>query len=159
MHKRTGENVISTDMVKEARRSTSAVEEKRRNKEETACAFVGKRVCKRRCVEPATSRRTMREAVRKFWGHRSFICRIFFGTFPSFFFTKHQLRNANTFPRLRDALPSEQKQHPWTAASHCNPGALGVLFYSCTVCAPLSVRCVCVTIKYEHWRDDFPRSF
>jgi hypothetical protein len=61
MHKRTGKNVMSTDMVKKARRSTSAVEEKRRNKEETACAFVGKRVCKRRCSAPATSRRTMRE--------------------------------------------------------------------------------------------------
>jgi hypothetical protein len=49
MNKRTGESVISTDMVKKARRSTSAVEEKRRNKDGTACAFVGKRVCKRRC--------------------------------------------------------------------------------------------------------------
>jgi hypothetical protein len=49
MNKRTGESVISTDMVKKARRSTSAVEEKRRSKDGTACAFVGKRVCKRRC--------------------------------------------------------------------------------------------------------------
>ncbi len=49
MNKRTGESAISTDMVKKARRSTSAVEEKRRNKDGTACAFVGKRVCKRRC--------------------------------------------------------------------------------------------------------------
>ena len=81
----------------------------------------------------------------KFRGTGTFIRRIFFGTFPSFFLnTKHQLRNADTFPRLRDTLPSEQKQHPWTAASHCNPGALGVLFYSCSVCScTFGQVCVC----------------
>ena len=45
MNKRTGESVISTDMVKKARRSTSAVEEKRRNKDGTACAFVSESEC------------------------------------------------------------------------------------------------------------------
>ena len=137
MHKRTDESVISTDMVKEARRSTSAVEEKRRNKDGTACAFVGKRVCKQRCS--ATGDEQMRSG-SKISG-REFGNLYAEFSFLIFFDTKHQLRISNTF---RETRCRRNKSSLLGRLRRTVILAL-LAFYSCTVCAHallLSVTCV-----------------
>ena len=62
----------------------------------------------------------------------------------SFFLTQNINCESQHFSR--DALPSEQKQPPWAAASHCNPGALGILLMHSVCSCTLTFGHVCVSV-------------